>query len=213
MELPYLEYLRSLNANHELDVKVNFVNLDHLPPLYEERKAYIESKCSFHIVQAAKVHYQKYDDDHWITYIKTWLPECNGLFWTSYKNVCTGLALCIIKQDEIYVRLLCSMCRCGGQLLQYIQTSAREQNIPRVRLHSEPKCVGFYRKYGFLTINEDYETNVFGVRYPTMVWGIIHKERESLCQGTFFFGWMFYIQEIWQIVTVIIGGILAFVCM
>lgn len=214
MELTQLEEIRRRNRDHSLFMKTYFLDLFNIPSNFEARQKYVNKKLKADIVETAKLHYQKYDDDHWNMYIQEWLPLCNAIIWTSYNNLCTGLAICIIdNQAEIYIRLLCSMCHCGGQLLQYIQSIAVEKGIQRIRLHSEPKCVGFYKKYGFYVLNENYETNILGVRYPTMIYGSTLQQGETVCTKSFFFGIMYYIEELWQYLLFIIGGILAFVCM
>lgn len=163
-------------------------------------------KETFDLPSIVKSHYQKYGDQHWISYLREWLPVADAIHIAviilDNSVVITGFALTLKdfhSENECYVRLLCSACKCGKILLQSIHTDSERRGIQRMALHSEPTCVGFYQKQGYHMVCTNYEENDLFVRYPMMIFPLqgVHVHDvlagEVICK-TFFFGYWHYLQ-------------------
>lgn len=153
----------------------------------------------------AMQHYQRFTIDHWKTYIDEWLPLSLHVYiaMISYKSswIVTGLAISVPDyhtDKECYIRLLCSACKCGRILMNAIRDNSKDTR--RIALHSEPSCVEFYRKLGFVMVGTNYETNDLHVRYPMMILPLGKKSINDVLDGEvvctwFYFGWWYYLAK------------------
>lgn len=183
--------IRKANAQRQLPVNIQTCSFTPDMTLSQRLELLRNEYYVDSLPELAMLHYQKYDRNHWDTFLSEWVPKCNVavLCYTNMAPmVCTGFALCISDDKSIYVRLLCSWCHCGGKLLKHVC-----QMAPSTRLHAEPGCVGFYKKYGFAILENDYECNVMGTRYPLMISGEL-QDGDVLCAGNFFYGWWYYLE-------------------
>ncbi len=158
----------------------------HIPP--NLRLSYVENYFDppIDLVKIHQEHYKQNNVDWWRQFIKNYihiftniiiLYTDNRLMPHLFQNnkekeihVCAVLSL--IRRPllrELYGRLLCSNCYCGGKLVRYtINTYKNSPTYHWISLHTLPNLVDYYAKYGWLYTKyyEDELKRPFMI-YPT----------------------------------------------
>lgn len=210
----------------------NIVDIDIKDIAKGNRMGYINEEFYKHsryileepLYKLLKKQYYRYSNVYWKMFIKYWLPRITNcvflyttrdmmpqLFKKKEQNVIIcGVMLYIRKPrlGEIYVRVLCSNCFCGGKTLEHLFTKYMyDKTYNRISLNSDPSAVDFYKKHGFLFTNKAY-IDIFGVRYPYMIkktgfdLQLDKDERILVMEGGYWPGIGYYIWNWWVLLLI-----------
>jgi hypothetical protein len=174
------------NRNKTLKYKIKDIDIMHIPQ--HLRLSYVENYFDPPI-DLAKVHYEHYnknDIESWREFIKNYINIFTNviIIYTDNKQmphlfsnvkvekeiyICGVLSL--IRRPllrELYGRLLCSNCYCGGKLVRYtINTYKNSPTYYWISLHTLPTLIDYYGKYGWLYTKYYYED---GTGHPFMIY-------------------------------------------
>jgi hypothetical protein len=183
-----------IDANEKLK-KINCVFVDK----------YGEHIC---LIKELKRHYGRYTYKCWQEFLFSCFTSITNVVFQYKIQIGDALSkvsivsIALLIEDDknrnVYIRCICSNCHKGGFMMQYIIDKYRRKSYDYIHLNSEPDpyVLRFYRRYGFLMLNEVY-INAYGIRYPKMVLPINkrYKVSDHLIVNTswFFPGFMYYI--------------------
>ena len=200
----------------DIDIK-DIARSDRLGYIDEEFYRHSHYRLEEPIYRMLKKHYCRYSKIYWKVFVKCWLSKITNcvflyttrdmmpeLFKTKGNNVIIcGIMFYIRKPrlSEIYVRVLCSNCFCGGKTLEHLFTKYMyDKTYNRISLNSDPSAVDFYKKHDFVFTNKAY-TDIFGVRYPYMVrktgFDLQLDKDERILEGGYWPGIGYYIWNWW----------------
>lgn len=116
------------------------------------RMEFLESECTrlfgreFDIVESLMYHYQHHDRLYWRDFLESWVHTVTNFAFVCCNDVVCAMVFYYMRDDGIYIRLLCSKLKCGSLALQYVANTYPNINIT---LNSEPSAIKFYVRHGF----------------------------------------------------------------
>lgn len=186
---------------NSLDIILEDVEPWHKDEVVRERIKSATGKDQGALWSVMKYHYRSYNDWHWKGFANEWVPKADGVSIIYSGKRILAFAMWMDVPGGIYLRLLCSRDRCGGELLEHIIGLMGGRGIG---LHSEPHTIGFYRKYGFKLTSSVY-VDQYGIRYPYMLRG---RMGDGLVEvGHHWPGIGYYMWTYWKVVICIWAGV------
>lgn len=163
-------------------------------------------------------HYRKYSLSHWMSFCDYWKDKMSRIiiaYNTRKRGKLQILALAFViegqwyegnnllgRENDVYVRCICSGCFCGGETLRFIKQIYRKTKYRRIKLNAEPdkSVLHFYKKHGFTMLKECY-IDQWGIRYPEFLYCFDKfelKDGEEIEENPsdFYPGLMYYVFEI-----------------
>lgn len=126
------------------------------------------------------VYHHEHTDEYWKEFVQQWLDKCSYLIlcYTTKndypsmfeKNPKSYLILgCMIlmnnykQSNELYIRILCTRCKKGANMLQWLHDTFVPQfpEIHRISLNAEPYAINFYKRAGYHLCSSYYTDNSF----------------------------------------------------
>jgi hypothetical protein len=215
-DLLFLRKTRRLIYNTvDIDIK-EVPNYRRVEAIEEAFRNHANYNLEVPIYKLLKRHYCSYSTIYWKVFLKCWLPRitnCVFLYTTRdmmpelFPKKDNNVIICGImfyirkpRVKEIYVRVICSNCFCGGKTIEHLLIKYMyDKQFDRISLNSDPSATEFYKKHGFVFTNKAY-TNIFGVRYPYMIrktGAVLQLDKDERVEDRYWPGIGFYVWNYW----------------